>query len=240
LAKSWAMLEISRLDAFYDDSHILREISLDVPNKGRVAVVGRNGAGKTTLMKSILNAGPRIQGRIAWRGQDLDGMPAFKRSRLGMTLVPEDRRIFPHLTVAENIRIAGEANRDGVTTADADSIISLFEMLQPLRSRLGSQLSGGQQQMLAVARGVAARPRLLLLDEPTEGLAPIIVRQLAQIVASICASRQMGLLLSEQNLWFARNCTDLVHVIDSGRLVFSGDWAAFDAAGDVKSKYLAV
>lgn len=234
------MLEIHTLDAYYDDSHILHSISFGVPARARVAVVGRNGAGKSTLLKSLLAAGPRVDGRIVWEGQDLGGVSTFRRARLGLSLVPEDRRIFPHLSVLENVRIAGEASKKRLTTAEAESILSKIEMLSPLRNRLGSQLSGGQQQMLAVARGLAARPRLLLLDEPTEGLAPIIVQELARTVLDACMANEMGLLLCEQNLWFARQCTDTVHVIDSGKLVFSGDWAAFDAAGDVKTRYLAV
>jgi ABC-type branched-subunit amino acid transport system ATPase component len=234
------MLEVRGIDAFYDDSHILQNVSLSMPETGRVAVVGRNGAGKSTLLKSILNAGPRTRGAIVWRDEDLDGMPPFRRARLGLSLVPEDRRIFPHLTVVENIRMAGEATSDGDAAAYAEEILKRFDMLAPLRERRGSQLSGGQQQMLAVARGIAARPRLLLLDEPTEGLAPIIVQQLAAFVVDMCTERGMGLLLCEQNLRFARHCTDVVHVLDSGRIVFSGDWAAFDADGSVKSRYLAV
>lgn len=234
------MLEVRALDAFYDDSHILRQISLDVPEHARVAVVGRNGAGKSTLLKSLLNAGPRVAGKIVWEGRNLDGVSTFNRARLGMALVPEDRRVFPHLSVLENIRIAGEASKKRLSAAAAETILSQVEMLTPLRDRLGSQLSGGQQQMLAIARGLAARPRLLLLDEPTEGLAPIIVQQLARTVLDACIANGMGLLLCEQNLWFARQCTDTVHVIDSGQVVFSGDWVAFDAAGDVKTRYLAV
>jgi branched-chain amino acid transport system ATP-binding protein len=233
------MLEVEKLDAWYGDSHVLQGVSLGVPDGGRVAVVGRNGAGKTTLMKSLMNAGPRTAGSVRWEGEALGSLPDYQRARRGLCLVPEDRRIFPHLTVAENIvlaQTAGSAER----RRTPEELFERFPMLGPLKARMGSQLSGGQQQMLAVARGFAARPKLLLLDEPTEGLAPVIVQAMAKELVAACQADGAALLLCEQNLWFARRCTERVIVIDIGRVVFDGDWAEFDRRPEIKNRYLAV
>jgi branched-chain amino acid transport system ATP-binding protein len=233
------MLEVSELDAFYGDSHILHGVDLTIGSSDRVSILGRNGSGKTTLMKSILNAGPRIHGGIRLDGRDLARETCFRRARLGLSLVPEDRRIFPHLTVTDNlvIALAAAGDRPGL---DLERVLDTFPMLGPLAARYGSQLSGGQQQMVAVARGIMPRPRYLLLDEPTEGLAPIIVRQLAASVVRLCDEFKIGLLLSEQNIWFARFCTRHVHIIENGRIVFFGSWDEFEARPDVKHRYLAV
>ena len=234
------MLEVRGLDAWYGDSHILHRISITVAQAGRVAILGRNGAGKTTLLKSVMNGDPRVAGSVVWDGQELGAMPAFKRARLGLALVPEDRRIFTHVTVAENIAMARYATSPERPAIPASEIIARIPMLQPLAQRLGGQLSGGQQQMLAVARAIAARPRLMLLDEPTEGLAPVIVEQMARDVLEVCTQDKVALLLSEQNIWFARRCTEYVYVLASGRIVFEGSWAEFDATGEEAKKHLAV
>ncbi|MDI6028935.1 ABC transporter ATP-binding protein [Corticibacterium sp. UT-5YL-CI-8] len=233
------MLEIQGLDAFYGASHVLQNLSFTVPAAGRVSVLGRNGAGKSTLMKSIMNAGPRVRGRLALDGRDLARIPSFRRARLGLSLVPEDRRIFPHITVVDNMTISAAAAGERVAL-QPERLLSMFPMLQPLRARYGSQLSGGQQQMLAVARGIAPNPKFLLLDEPTEGLAPVIVDQLATAIVQLCDMLGTGLLLSEQNIWFARRCTSRVHILESGRLVFEGSWPEFDSDPDIKQRYLSV
>ena len=234
------MLEIDNIDAFYGDSHILHGLSLSVGDGVRMAVLGRNGAGKSTLLKSIMNADPRVRGRIAFGGTDLGPVPSYARTRMGLCLVPEDRRIFSHLTVRENLQMARYALPRGVAALDADEVLGRFPILVPLADRFGDQLSGGQQQLVAVARALMARPRLMLLDEPTEGLAPIIVEELVKDVVSACDADGIGLLLCEQNIWFSRQCTQRVAVIDSGTIVFSGDWAEFDAHPEVKNRYLAM
>ena len=234
------MLTLESLTAYYGESQILHGVSLEVPDGGRVAVVGRNGAGKSTLFKSVMNAGPRVVGRVLWDGVDLGSMPSFQRARRGLALVPEDRRIFAHVTVLENIEMARYAARDGVELDSAESVLARFPMLLPVKSRLGNQLSGGQQQMVAVARAVAAKPKLMLLDEPTEGLAPVIIEKLAHDVVAVCNETGAGLLLSEQNLWFARHCTSRVYILDTGRIVFEGDWASLDRQPEIKQRYLAV
>ena len=234
------MLKVDNLKAWYSQSQALHGVSLHVPEGGRAAVLGRNGAGKTTLLKSITNGGPIVEGEVSFMGQALGTTPWFRRARLGMALVPEDRRIFTHVTVEENIEMAHHASSKARPPVPTAEIFARFPMLEPLRKRLGGQLSGGQQQMLAVARAVAARPRLLLLDEPTEGLAPVIVEQLAAAVSATCAELGITLVLVEQNIWFARKCTDRLSVLDTGSIVFEGDWAAFDADETVRNRHLAL
>ena len=234
------MLEVTGLHAWYGDSHILHDISLKVAEGARVSILGRNGAGKTTLLKSIMNGEPRVRGRVAWDGKLLDDLPAFRRARLGLALVPEDRRIFTHITVAENIEMAVHAANPARPAIPAADVIADIPMLQPLAGRLGGQLSGGQQQMLAVARAIAARPRLMLLDEPTEGLAPVIVEQLAADVKKVCNRDAVALLLSEQNIWFSRQCTDYLYILSTGRMAFEGTWKDFDAAGESARRHLAL
>jgi ABC-type branched-subunit amino acid transport system ATPase component len=233
------MLELSTVNAFYGQSHILHDVRLAMGENARVAIVGRNGAGKTTLLKSIMNAGPRVAGAITFRSELLGDMPANRRSRRGLSLVPEDRRIFEHLTTYENLRIAQHGVGQGRARVDIDELLDSFPMLAALRNRLGAKMSGGQQQMLAVARGISARPYLLLLDEPTEGLAPAIVEELAEKVTSCCEKYGIALLLAEQSIWFARQCTNLAVVLDTGRIAFAGTWQDFDLSIDKIRRYLA-
>lgn len=234
------MLEVRELDAFYGDSHILLGAQISVQAGQRVALLGRNGAGKSTLLKSVMNAGPRVRGTLRFDGRDLRDMPTHQRTRMGLSLVPEDRRIFTHLTVAENIAMARYGASSARPAVSVPDIVARFPMLAPLLQRYGGQLSGGQQQLLAVARAMAANPRLLLLDEPTEGLAPIIVEEMARDVVRTCTEGNVALLLCEQNIWFARRCTQYVYVIDTGRIVFEGDWAQFDGQPQVQQRYLAL
>jgi branched-chain amino acid transport system ATP-binding protein len=234
------MLEVGSIDAFYGQAHILHHVSLAIGKGERVAVIGRNGAGKSTLLKSIMNAGPTVRGKVGVDGRTLGNTSASDRVRLGLSLVPEDRRIFTHITVAENIRIAQTGTERSADLPTLDEVVSMFPMLADLLKRGGGQLSGGQQQVLAIARSIAARPRLMLLDEPTEGLAPVIVEDLAEKVVGACERYGIALLLAEQNLWFARQCTSRVMLLDSGSVVFTGDWDAFDAASSVVDRYLAV
>jgi ABC-type branched-subunit amino acid transport system ATPase component len=234
------MLNIERLNAYYGQSHILHDLSLSVAKGGRTTVLGRNGAGKTTLLKSITNAGPRSVGKIVIGGQDAGQKAWYRHAKEGVALVPEDRRIFTHITVEENIELGRFGASKQRPVIAPEQIYDWFPMLGPLRKRLGGQLSGGQQQMLAIARAIASRPSLLLLDEPTEGLAPVIVEDLAKIVARICQDLSITLLLVEQNIWFGRQLTERVYVLDTGQVVFEGSWAEFDANEQVRNRHLAI
>jgi len=232
------MLEVSGLNSYYGESHILHGIDLTIPAGGRVALIGRNGAGKSTFLKSLMGAGPTARGEIRWDGRNLKAMAPYARARLGMAFVPEDRRILGNLTVFENLKIVRGHTSSG-RMATPEEILDQFPLLKPLKERLGGVLSGGQQQLLALARAEISNPRLLLLDEPTEGLAPVIVENMVADVQRICRNG-CSLLLCEQSLWFSRRCTDYVHVIDSGRLVFSGLWQELDAAEDVMKRYIGI
>jgi branched-chain amino acid transport system ATP-binding protein len=234
------LLKVEGLDAWYADSHVLFGVGLEVRQGQGVALLGRNGAGKSTLLKSVMDAGPRASGRLELAGQPLGALSTEKRARLGLMLVPEDRRIFPHLTVAQNLELAGHAAPRGVSPLTVAEICDRFPMIATLTDRQGYQLSGGQQQLVAVARGIVPRPRVMLLDEPAEGLAPLIVQELAEEVRRIREREGAALLLAEQNVSFARHCTDFVYLLDTGRVVFSGSWAEFDAQPELKTRYLAV
>ncbi len=232
------MLNVKNLCARYGGSQILDGIDLQVAAGQGVALLGRNGAGKTTLLKSVVGGDPDVSGEIRFLGTDLRVLPTYQRARAGLVLVPEDRRIFAHLTVEENLLMARHAASNRV--ADSAEVYTLFPLLADLKSRMGDQLSGGQQQILAVARGLMSSPHCMLLDEPTEGVAPLIVSQMAEQVNHARRHRKMALLLAEQNIWFSRQCTDFVYVIDTGRIVFEGDWHAFDSQPEIAERYLGV
>ncbi|SEO67105.1 amino acid/amide ABC transporter ATP-binding protein 2, HAAT family [Salinihabitans flavidus] len=233
------LLNVSGLDAWYGGSHILHSVALNVDEGESIALLGRNGAGKSTLLKALLDAGPRSSGLIEFGGQSLTGMSTENRARAGLMLVPEDRRIYPDITVTENIALGRIAARGRGASVSMEDIWQSFPLLEPLKDRGGGQLSGGQQQLVAVARGVFGCARLLCLDEPVEGLAPVVVDEMARDIARL---RKMGLslLIAEQNLAFVRACTERVFLIDSGVIVFSGNWQDFDADPTLKDRYLAV
>lgn len=232
------MLEIKGLNAFYGQSHILHDLSLRVQDGEGVAIVGLNGMGKSTLLKSIMGAGPTVHGSITLDGKDIGNWAPHRRAREGMSLVPEDRRIYPHLTVSENLQLAGYAKVKGRTPYTVEEVLKRFPLLQKLAERMGFQLSGGEQQLVTVARSVLAKPRFLLLDEPTEGLAPLIVDSMGDQIREIRKSEGMALILAEQNVEFARACTEHVLVLDVGRTAFSGTWQQFDADPSIRDKHL--
>lgn len=234
------MLEINDLHAYYGDSRALNGLTLDVTAGEGVALLGRNGAGKSTLMKSIVGDGPRTVGGIRFGGREISSLLSHQRVRMGLSLVPEDRRIFSHLTVSENLLLARSGCRPDVAAFNLDEIFDLFPLLRDLRTRMGQQLSGGQQQILAVARGMIPKPLCLLLDEPTEGVAPIIVEKIALQVNEVRNRTGSALLLAEQNIRFARACTSRVYVIDTGSIVFAGNWGEFDAQRETVERYLAL
>lgn len=234
------MLELRNVSAFYGDSLALSGVSLRVKPRQGVAILGRNGAGKSTLFKSIVGGGPSVRGEVLLDGRPLARQATHERIRAGVAFVPEDRRIFPHLTVEENLEIARHGARPGHACQEVQQSYQLFPLLTDLRARMGTQLSGGQQQILAVARGMVARPQYLLLDEPTEGVAPLIVQQMAEQIVHACAQEGIALVVAEQNVWFARQCSEYVYVMDTGQVVFEGTWEDYDAHPQVAEKYLAI
>ncbi len=219
------MLEVTALDAWYGQAQILYGVSLAVRAGECVALVGRNGAGKSTTMKSIIGLMARRRGRIAFRGHDISALASYRIARLGLGWVPEDRRIFTDLTVRENLAVARQPARDGAPTWSEAQLFTLFPNLAAMPDRPGGRMSGGEQQMLTVARTLMGNPYLVLLDEPSEGVAPLIVEEMARMIVALKAAG-VAILLSEQNLHFARLVSDRAVVLEKGEVRFDGTMTA--------------
>ena len=219
------MLEVDRLDAWYGQARILYEVSLAVGAGECVALVGRNGAGKSTTMKAIMGLIAKKRGRIAFRGADISALPPYRIGRLGLGWVPEDRRVFTDLTVRENLAVARQPKREGAPDWTPEKLYALFPNLGAMPDRPGGRMSGGEQQMLTVARTLMGNPYLVLLDEPSEGVAPIIVEEMARMIAALKAAG-VAILLSEQNLHFARLVSDRAVVLEKGEVRFDGTMEA--------------
>jgi len=233
-----ALLEIRDLEAWYGRAQILFGVSLTVDAGEAAVLIGRNGAGKSTLMKSIMGLEAERRGMIRFDDDDIIGEPTHRIARRGMGYVPEDRRIFMDLTVAENLAV-GRLPPDGGEAWTPEEAFELFPPLAAMRERKGGQMSGGEQQMLTIARALMGNPHFLLLDEPSEGLAPVIVEVIAGAIAKLKA-RGVGLLLSEQNLHFARAVADRAFVLDRGHIRFAGTLAELDADAALKEQYLSI
>ena len=232
-------LSVTALNAAYGRAHVLYDVGLTVGTGEAVALIGRNGAGKSTTMRSIVGLVANCSGDVIFDGSPIAQLPAYERVRRGLGYVPEDRRIFSELTVEENLAVGRQAPRQAAPLWTREQLFDIFPNLRELRSRLGGRMSGGEQQMLAIARTLMGNPSLVLLDEPSEGLAPKIVEQM--IEAILAMKRQgLSLLLSEQNVRFARLVADRFCVIEKGRVRFSGTVAEFDARPDVRDTYLAL
>jgi branched-chain amino acid transport system ATP-binding protein len=229
------LLDLQGVHAWYGKSHILHGVSLAVGSGETVALLGRNGAGKTTTMRAITGLMSSLKGGICFDGTALAGLPPHAIARLGVSLVPEHRGIFVGLTVEENLRLA--ARRGSPWTLEA--AWEMFPALAGRRRTPGGKLSGGEQQMLAIARALMPGPRLLLLDEPTEGLAPVIVERLVTLMLAL-KTRGLPMLLVEQSLDVCRAVADRHVIIDEGRIVWTGDTAALGAAGDVVRRHLSL
>ena len=228
------MLRLADVDAWYGAAWILKGVSLEVPDAGAVALLGRNGAGKSTTLKTIAGLVAPRAGSVTFDGAEIAGRSPHAINRDGIAYVPEERRVFADLTVDEHLAIA----RRGSAWPD-ERVFRLFPALVPLRSRRGRFLSGGEQQMLAIARALVTGPRLLLLDEPSQGLAPVIVDA---VMASIRAMRSEGLaiLLVEQNVEIALDVADRAAIVDQGAIVFDGTASDLRARADLQSAYLGV
>lgn len=233
------LLHTDQLNAFYGKAHILFDVSLSVSRGEVVALVGRNGAGKSTSMKAIMGLLDRARGAIKFREHRIDGLPAYKIARLGLGFVPEDRRIFTDLTVLENLEIGKRPPRDGSPTWTPEKLFDLFPNLGAMRNRPGGQMSGGEQQMLTVARTLMGNPELILLDEPSEGIAPVIVEQMAHMISEV-KHQGLTVLLSEQNTHFANLVSDRVYVLEKGQVKFEGTMRALMSNHEVRKNYLEV
>jgi branched-chain amino acid transport system ATP-binding protein len=235
-----ALLDVSHIDTYYGDSHILFDLSLTVEPGEVVCLLGRNGAGKTTTVRSIVGLTPPRAGRITLRGRDLVGLPPFRIARLGIGFVPEDRRVFPNLTVHENLEVARRTWTDGGVSAwTTERVFDLFPVLRERRRQAGGTLSGGEQQMLTIARTLMGNPEILLLDEPSEGLAPLVVEMLRRQLGQLKAGG-FTMILAEQNVRFVSELGNRVYILEKGMVRYQGSMPAFLADEEVRRAYLAV
>ena len=234
-----AFLDLKSINTYYGRSHILFDVSLSIEKGEVVSLVGRNGAGKSTTLRSIIGLTPPQAGEVIFKGERISGLRAFRICRKGIGFVPEDRRCFPDLTVRENLEVATRREKLTAKPWSVERVYALFPRLQEREKNLGSQLSGGEQQMLTIARTLMTNPEVLLLDEPSEGLAPLIVSLLADMILRI---REEGVtvLLAEQNLHFCAKVSDRAFVIDKGSVKYEGTMKELMANDEIKEKYLAV
>ena len=233
------MLTLTDLHSYYGRAHILQGVSFDLPAGEVMVLLGRNGVGKSTTMKSLIGIVRPARGRIDFAGTDIAGWDPHRIARAGLGYVPEERRIFTDLTVQQNLEVGRQPARDARPAWTEQRLFALFPNLGQMCNRAGGRMSGGEQQMLTIARTLMGNPRLLLLDEPSEGLAPVIVEQMAQ---AIVALKQQGVtvLLAEQNLHFAARVADRAAVLEKGRIVWTGTIAALQADAAARAAYLAV
>jgi branched-chain amino acid transport system ATP-binding protein len=232
-----SLLELSDVNAFYGNSHVLFDLSMTVEENEVVALLGRNGAGKTTTLRSITGTVPRREGTIEFRGESIVNRSVDDISNMGVKLVPEERRIFPTLTVQENLQVAHDScKRD---PRPVEEMYEIFDVLDPLRENRGRNLSGGEQQMLSVARALIQSPDLLLLDEPTEGLAPVIVDDLYDVLSEV-VEQDVTVLITEQNVDFALDLAERAYIIDKGANAWEGTVDELEQRQDLLDEYLSV
>ncbi|MFQ5852506.1 MAG: ABC transporter ATP-binding protein [Candidatus Binatia bacterium] len=231
------MLEVSDIHTYYGDSYVLQGMSLKVDKGTVVAVLGRNGVGKTTLIRSIIGFTPPRRGKILFKGEDVTRFPPYRIAKMGMGLVPQGRRIFGSLDVKENLEIS--ARNQGNSGWNMGRIFSLFPRLKERIRHKGNKLSGGEQQMLASARALMGNPEFLLMDEPSEGLAPLLLRELGRVVQQL-KEEGLSILLVEQNLLFALRVADYVYVISKGRVVYESSPQELWQNDEIKHRYLGV
>ena len=233
------MLAVKALNAYYGRAHILADVALEVATGEVVCLLGRNGAGKSTTLKSIIGLVRAASGEVVFGGRRIERLEPYAIAQAGLGYVPEERRIFTDLTVMENLEVGRQPARRSAPTWTPERLFALFPNLGTMQDRPGGRMSGGEQQMLTIARTLMGNPSCLLLDEPSEGLAPVIVDQMA---AAIRALKKEGLsvLLSEQNLHFAAEVSDRAYIIEKGRIRFSGTMTELAANPDVRAQYLAV
>jgi branched-chain amino acid transport system ATP-binding protein len=234
-----AFLDLNSVNTYYGRSHILFDVSLSIEKGEVVSLLGRNGAGKSTTFRSIIGLTPPQSGEVIFKGERISGLRAFRICRKGIGFVPEDRRCFPDLTVLENLEVAIRREKEVASPWTVERIYALFPRLQEREKNLGSQLSGGEQQMLTIARTLMTNPEVLLLDEPSEGLAPLIVSLLADMLLQI-RKEGVTVLLAEQNLHFCAKVSDRGYVIDKGSVKYEGTMSDLLTNEEVKEKYLAV
>jgi len=233
------MLELSRVNSAYGRAHILYDLSLSAQRGEVVVLLGRNGAGKSTTLKTLIGLVRPLAGEISFDGRHIERLEPYQIARLGLGYVPEERRIFTDLSVMENLEVGRQAPRAGAPQWTPEKLFGLFPNLADMRDRHGASMSGGEQQMLTIARTLMGNPCAILLDEPAEGLAPVIVEQMAKTILEL---KQEGLcvLLSEQNLHFANLVADRAYIIEKGQIRYQGTMAELAANNQMRAAYLSV
>ncbi len=231
------MLELDRINTYYGDTHVLWDLSLNVPQGETVVILGRNGMGKTTIIRSVIGLPGPTSGVIRFRGEVISDLPPFRIARKGIGLVPQGRIVFPSLTVKENLLIAARG-KEGEDAWDLERVYDLFPILKERQGFHANLLSGGEQQMLAVARALMLNPDLLLMDEPSEGLAPMVVKQIGQVICRL--KGKLTVFLAEQNLNMALTVADKIYIISKGAVVWEGTADGLRHNEDVKRKWLGV
>lgn len=235
------MLELTNLNSFYKDAHVLFDLHLRVKEGQVVALFGRNGAGKTTTFRSIMGlTPPTTRGEILFRGENLLGMPPFRIAQKGIGFVPEDRKIFPNITVTKNLIVGQKKSADGKFNWGLNEVFTYFPKLKEMAGNLGSQMSGGEQQMLTVARTLMGNPDLVLLDEPTEGLAPLIAIDLMDMIIRIKREFGVSILLVEQFSPFILDYLDFCYIMEMGKIVYAGDPQKLELDEELQQQYLGV
>jgi branched-chain amino acid transport system ATP-binding protein len=237
MAADNTILKVDRLNAFYGRARILFDVSFEVRPGEVVALMGRNGAGKSTTLKGIAGVLARKTGDITFNNVSISGLPSYKISRLGLGWVPEDRRVFTDLSVAENLEVGRQAQRAGSPGWTPQRLLEIFPNLKGMMNRSANRMSGGEQQMLSVARTLMGNPLLVLLDEPSEGIAPKIVEQMANMIIDLKA-KGMSIVLSEQNIHFAKLVSDRAYVLEKGEIRYSGTITELADNKDVRRAYL--
>ncbi len=232
-------LTVENINTFYGLSHILFDVSLHVDQGEVVVLLGRNGAGKTTTMLSIMGINPPKTGTVTYKGKNITSLAPYKVARSGIGFVPEDRRIFPDITVLGNLDVGRKSSKSKDNKWTLERIYQLFPVLKDFSNRHGGTLSGGEQQMLTIARSLMGNPDFLLLDEPSEGLAPLIVKVLGEFI-EVIKKEGMTVLLSEQNTKFALKHADRAYIVDNGSIKFEGSIADLEKNEEIKKRYLAV
>lgn len=232
------MLNIQSVKVAYGKSPVIHDVSLHVQQADKVCLLGRNGVGKTTLLKSIIGLLPLSSGKVEWRGQDVSRLKAYERSRLGMAYVPQGREIIPMLTVKENLELGAAAHHPNETIQLMEEILGYFPALKEHMHRKGGVLSGGQQQQLAIGRALMSKPKILFLDEPSEGIQPNVVAEIATILNRVQKEKKLAIFIVEQNLDFAFKIANRFYVMEKGRILKSGE--ADNRSVDSIKEYLTI
>jgi len=232
------MLKLENIHTYYGKSHILHGVCLEVAENSEVALSGRNGVGKTTTLRSITGFTPLREGAIKFEGVDISGLAPYQIGRMGITLAPQGRRIFPSLTVRENLSVAAFNSAKSSRSSNLEKIFSLFPILRERSNLRAKTLSGGEMQMLAIGRALMAAPKLLLMDEPTEGLAPLLVQEIKQVILTIKAEKKSSILLVEQNFSLILEVADYVYVMSKGSVVYESKPKDLMNNEEIRVKYL--